>query len=211
MNLIIRNERKNEYRIVEELTREAFWNLYVPGCNEHFCLHNMRESKDFISELDFVAELDKKVIGNIVYTRGKVIDDTKKIHEVICFGPVSVLPVYQRHGVGSALIKYSLDKARSLGFTAVCIYGDPRYYSRFGFRCAERYDITNSEGKFAVALVALELVPGVLRRISGRFVESEVYKVDEGDFQKYEDTFPHKDKAELKSQIEFRILASLVY
>jgi predicted N-acetyltransferase YhbS len=157
MNLIIRNERKNEYRTVEELTREAFWNLYVPGCNEHFCLHNMRESKDFIPELDLVAELDKKVIGNIVYTRGKVIDDTKKIHDVICFGPVSVLTDYQRRGVGSALIKYSLDKARSLGFTAVCIYGDPRYYSRFGFRCAERYDITNSEGKFAVALMALEL------------------------------------------------------
>ena len=209
--MIIRNERKNEYRTVEELTREAFWNLYVPGCNEHFCLHNMRESKDFIPELDLVAEFDKKVIGNIVYTRGKVIDDAKKIHDVICFGPVSVLPVYQRRGVGSALIKYSLDKARSLGFTAVCIYGDPRYYRRFGFRCAERYDITNSEGKFAVALMALELAPGVLRTISGKFVESEVYRVDEGDFQKYEDTFPHKDKAELKSQIEFRVLASLVY
>jgi putative acetyltransferase len=211
MNLIIGNERKNEYRAVEELTREAFWNLYVPGCSEHFCLHNMRDSKDFIPELDFVAELDDRVIGNIVYTRGRVIDDTGRTHEIICFGPVSVLPVYQRQGVGSALIRYSLEKAKSLGFTAVCIFGDPRYYSRFGFRCAERYDITNSDGKFAVALMALELVPGILRKISGRFIESEVFKVDEADFQKYENTFPHKDKVVTESQSEFKILASLVY
>jgi putative acetyltransferase len=211
MNLIIRNERKNEYRAVEDLTREAFWNLYVPGCSEHFCLHNMRDSNDFIPELDFVAELDGGVIGNIVYTRGRVIDDAGRTHKIICFGPVSVLPVYQRQGVGSALIRHSLEKARSSGFTAVCIFGDPRYYSRFGFRCAERYDITNSDGKFAVALMALELVPGALRKISGRFIESEVFKVDEVAFQKYEDTFPPKDKAVTESQSEFKILASLVY
>jgi putative acetyltransferase len=211
MDLIIRREQKNEYRTVEELTREAFWNLYVPGCSEHFCLHRMRDSSDFIPELDFVAELDGKVIGNIVYTRGKVINDAGKNCEVISFGPLSVMPAYQRQGVGSALIQYSLDKAVSLGFPAVFIYGDPRYYSRFGFRCAERYDITNSEGKFAVALMALELVPGALRKISGRFIESEAYKVDEDDFQKYEDTFPPKDKAATESQIEFKILASLAY
>jgi putative acetyltransferase len=211
MNLIIRNERKNEYRAVEELTREAFWNLYVPGCSEHFCLHNMRDSNDFIPELDFVAELDGGVIGNIVYTRGRVIDDAGRTYEIICFGPVSVLPVYQRQGVGSALIRYSLERAMSLGFTGVCIFGDPRYYSRFGFRCAERYDITNSDGKFAVALMALELVPGTLQKISGRFIDSEVFKVDEAAFQKYEDTFPPKDKAVTESQSEFKILASLVY
>ena len=171
----------------------------------------MRDSSDFIPELDFVAELDGKIIGNIVYTRGWVVNDTNKTYEVISFGPVSVLPVYQRQGIGRALIIYSLDKARFLGFTAACIYGDPRYYSRFGFRCAERYDITNSEGKFAVALMALELVPGTLRKISGRFIESEVYQVDEDDFKKYENTFPPKDKAVIESQTEFKILASLVY
>ncbi|MBN1644268.1 MAG: N-acetyltransferase [Dehalococcoidales bacterium] len=211
MDLLIRNERKNEYRAVEELTREAFWNLYVPGCSEHFCLYNMRGSNDFIPELDFVAELNGKVIGNIVYTRGKVIDNAGKTYEVISFGPVSVLPAYQKQGVGSALIKYSLDKAKSLGFTAVLIYGDPRYYHRFGFRCAERYDISNSEGKFAVALMGLELLPGALREMSGRFIESEVYKINENDFLKYENTFPPKDKAVTESQAEFKILVSLFY
>jgi predicted N-acetyltransferase YhbS len=211
MDLTIRNEQTNEYRTVEELTREAFWNVNVPGCNEHYCLHNMRSSSDFIPELDFVAEFKGKLVGNIVYTHGKLINHVGKTHKVISFGPISVLPAYQRLGIGSTLIRYSLDKAKSKGFTAVCIYGDPRYYHRFGFRCAERYDITNSEGKFAVALMALELVSGSLRKISGRFIESEVYKVDEDDFQKYENTFLYKDKAVTQSQIEFNILASLVY
>ncbi len=193
------------------MTREAFWNLYVPGCSEHYCLHNMRSSSDFISELDFVAELNGKLVGNIVYTHGKLINATGETYKVISFGPVSVLPTYQRQGIGSALIKYSLDKAKYLGFTAVLIYGNPRYYNRFGFRCAERYDITNSEGKFAVALMAIELAPGTLRKISGRFIESEVFKVDEDGFQKYENTFPPKYKAVTESQTEFKILASLVY
>lgn len=211
MDLIIRNEQTNEYRTVENLTREAFWNVNFPGCVEHYCLYNMRSSSDFIPELDFVAELNGRLVGNIVYTHGKLINDTGEIHKVINFGPISVLPACQKQSIGSTLIRYSLDKAKSRGFTAVCIYGDPRYYHRFGFRCAERYDITNSEGKFAVALMALELVPGTLQKISGRFIESEAYKVDENDFQKYENTFPPKDKAVTESQTEFKILASLVY
>jgi len=211
MNLIIRKERKSEYRAVEELTREAFWNVNFPGCVEHYCLHNMRGSSDFIPELDFVAELDGKLMGNIVYTHGKLINDAGKTYNIISFGPISVLPACQRQGVGSALIKYSVDKASAMGFTAVCIYGDPRYYHRFGFRCAERYDITNSEGKFAAALMSLELVPGALRSMSARFIESDVYKVDEDDFQKYDSTFPLKDKAVIESQAEFKIIASLVY
>jgi putative acetyltransferase len=211
MNLIIRNERNSEYRTVEELTREAFWNVHVPGCNEHFCLHNMRSSPDFIPELDFVAELEGRLIGNIVYTRAGIINDAGETHKVICFGPISVLPAYQRQGAGGALIRYSIDKARSAGFTIVCIYGDPRYYSRFGFRCAERYDIKTSEGKYAVALMALELVPGALRQVSGRFMESMAFQVDEAEFQKYENSFPPKEKAVTESQAEFKVLASLIY
>jgi predicted N-acetyltransferase YhbS len=211
MNLTIRNEQKGEYRAVEELTREAFWNVNFPGCVEHFCLHNMRGSNDFIPELDFVAELEGKLAGNIVYTHGKLVNEAGETHKVISFGPISVLPAYQRQGIGSALIRHSLDKARNMGFTALCIYGDPRYYHRFGFRCAERYDITTAAGKFAVALMALELADGALRQVSGRFIESAVYNVDESEFEKYESTFPHKDKSVTESQAEFKILVSLVY
>jgi predicted N-acetyltransferase YhbS len=211
MDIIIRHENTDEYRIVEELTREAFWNLYVPGCDEHFCLHNMRNHADFIPELDFVAEIDGKIVGNIVYTRGKIIEGTGKMQEVISFGPVSVLPAFQRQGIGGALIKHSLEKARAAGFSIVCIYGDPRYYHRFGFRCAEKYDIQNSAGKYAFALLTLELMPEALQKISGRFVESTVCLANNQAFQEYEASFPQKEKMVKESQAEFKILASLVY
>jgi putative acetyltransferase len=209
--LIIRNELENEYRTVEELTREAFWNRYVPGCNEHFCLHQLRGTPDFIAELDLVAELNGKLIGHILYTHAKIIDSQGQTHPVACFGPVSILPSLQGRGYGATLIRYSLEKARSLGFKAVFIYGDPRYYHRFGFRCAEKYDITTSEGKYAVGLMALELLPSVLKDISGRFVESPLFQADEDEFQKYEESFPPKEKAVNEGQTEFKILCSLVY
>ena len=98
MDLIIRNEKINEYRTVEELTRDAFWNLYAPGCNEHFVLHNLRNSADFIPELDFVAEKEGQIVGQIVYNRGVIKDKQGTEKKVIRFGPVSVLPAFQKQG-----------------------------------------------------------------------------------------------------------------
>ena len=175
MNIIIRNEKENDYRTVEELTREAFWNLYVPGCNEHFILHNLRKSSDFIPELDFIAEKEGQIVGNIVYSRGIIKDQQGAEKEVICFGPVSVLPAFQKQGIGSALIIHTINLARAMGYPAIFIYGDPRYYSRFGFRCAEKYDIKTADDKFAVALLALELKQGVLNNMPGRFIESRCF------------------------------------
>ncbi len=211
MDISIRNENENDYRIVEELTREAFWNLYVPGCCEHFVLHNLRNSPDFIPELDFIAQKDGKIVGHIVYTRGIIQAEQGQKKEVICFGPVSVPPALQKQRIGSALINHSLAAARKMGFPAVCIYGDPRYYSRFGFRCAEKYDIKTADGKFAVALLALELKPGVLNGLSGRFFESPAYDVNEVKLAEFESTFPYREKSETESQREFRIIASLRY
>jgi len=210
-NLIIRNERENDYRTVEELAREAFWNLYVPGCNEHFVLHNLRNSSDFIPELDFVAEKEGRIVGQIVYSRGVIKYTQGAEKEVISFGPVSVLPAFQGQGIGSALITHTINLAREMGFPVICIYGDPRYYSRFGFRCAEKYEIKTADDKFAVALQVLELQPGVLMNMPGRFIESIAFEVDETEFAQYDATFPFKKKAETDSQREFRILASLRY
>jgi predicted N-acetyltransferase YhbS len=211
MDTIIQNENKNDYRVVEELTRDAFWNLYVPGCNEHFVLHNLRNSTDFIPELDFVAKKDGQIVGHIVYSRGIIKDKQGAEKEVISFGPVSVWPAFQKQGIGSALIIHTINVARTMGFQAVCIYGDPRYYSRFGFRCAEKYEIKTADGKFAVALLALELKQSALNNMPGRFIESAAFEVDESEFAKYESTFPYKEKAETDSQRDFRLLASLRY
>jgi putative acetyltransferase len=211
INLIIRNENEKDYRNVEQLIREAFWNLYVPGCNEHFVLHNLRNSNDFIPELDFVAEKEGQIVGQIVYSRGIIKCKQSEGKEVISFGPVSVLPAFQKEGIGSALINNTINLAKDMGYPAICIYGDPRYYSRFGFRCAEKYDIKTSDGKFAVALQVLELKKGALNNIPGKFIESTAFAVDENQFAQYDATFPFKEKTENDSQREFKLLASLRY
>jgi predicted N-acetyltransferase YhbS len=208
---IIRNEEKEDYRTVEQLVREAFWNLYVPGCNEHYILHNLRISNDFIPELDFVAEKEGQIVGQIAYSRGIIKCKQGEEEEVISFGPVSVLPAFQKRGIGSALIIHTTNLARDMGYPAICIYGDPRYYSRFGFRCAEKYEIKTADDKFAVALQVLELKQGVLNNMSGKFIESTAFAVDETEFARYDVTFPCKEKKETDSQREFRLLASLRY
>ena len=211
-DVIIRNENEGDFRTVELLVREAFWNLYVPGCNEHFVLHNLRKSADFVRELDFVAEKDGQIVGQIAYSRGLITDDNSARHDVVVFGPVSVLPELQKQGIGGRLIVHSIDAARTMGFAAICIYGDPRYYSRFGFRCAEKYDIKTADGKYAVALQALELKPDALKNMPGSFIESPAFEVDETEFANFDAAFPFKEKkADLESQRQFRVLASLRY
>ena len=211
INLIIRNEKKEDYRTVEQLVREAFWNLYVPGCNEHYVLHNLRNSNDFVPGLDFVAEKEGQIVGQIAYSRGIIRCKQGEGQEVITFGPVSVLPVFQKQGIGSALITHTISLARDMGYPAICIYGDPRYYSRFGFRCAEKYEIKTAEDKFAVSLQVLELRQSALNTVSGRFIESVAFAVDETEFAQYDATFPLREKNETDSQREFRLLASLRY
>jgi putative acetyltransferase len=211
VSLTIRNEREEDYRSVEQLVREAFWNLYVPGCSEHYILHNLRKSDDFIPELDFVAEKEGQIVGQIAYSRGTIKGKGGEDKEVITFGPVSVLTRFQKQGIGSALINHTISLARGMGHPAVCIYGDPRYYSRFGFRCGEKYEIKTADDKFAVALQVLELREAALNNMSGRFVESVAFTVDETGFAQYDATFPFKEKKETNSQREFRLLASLRY
>ena len=116
-----------------------------------------------------------------------------------------------KQGIGSALILHTTNLAREMGYPAVCIYGNPRYYSRFGFRCAEKYEIKTADDKYAVALQVLELKQGALRGVSGRFIESADFEVDETKFAEFDATFPHKEKAETESQREFRLIASLRY
>ena len=211
IDLILRNAKKEDYRTVEQLVREAFWNLYVPGCSEHYVLHNLRKSSDFIPELDFIAEQGGQIVGQIAYSRGIIRGKGAEGKEVITFGPVSVLPAFQRRGIGSALIIHTISLARDMDYPAICIYGDPRYYSRFGFRCAEKYEIKTAENKFAVALQVLELKQGALNNVSGRFIESAAFAVDEIEFARYDAAFPFRQKKETDSQREFRLLASLRY
>lgn len=209
-DVVLRNETISDYRIVEELTREAFWNYHVPGCDEHYLLHIMRKTDSFIRELDIVAEVNGKIVGNIVYTKGKIVDDNGACHNVISFGPISVLPSFQGKGIGSRLIEHTKTVAKELSYKAILIYGDPNYYCRFGFVAAENYKIGTSDNMYAVPLQALELYPGALSNISGRFYEDEIYEIDKMAAKEFDKGFSPKElHSELPTQIRFRQLVEM--
>lgn len=209
-NTKLRNETAIDYRRVEELTREAFWNHHAPGCDEHYLLHIMRSCDAFIRELDFVAEVNGKVVANIVYAKSKIIGDSGAQYDVITFGPISVLPEYQGKGIGGMLINHTKEIAKQLGYRAILIYGDPGYYSKFGFVEAENYDIRTSDNMYAVPLQALELHPGALSDCAGCFFEGSVYEINEKAAEEFDSTFPKKDKQSgLLSQERFLQLVNM--
>lgn len=206
----LRLEQLEDYGKVEVLTREAFWNQHVPGCNEHYLLHIMRDCEAFIPELDIVAEIDGEIVGNIVYTKAKVLGDDGISREVLCFGPVAVLPAFWSQGIGSTLIQYTLALAKDLGHRAVLIYGDPEYYKRFGFVPAETYGIGTPDNMYAEPLQALELWEGALSNCKGMFFEDAIYDIDEAVATEFDRNFPHKDLQDnLPSQERFRYLVGL--
>lgn len=202
--LILRHERPSDYREAETLTREAFWNLHVPGCDEHYLLHNMRSAEAFIPELDFVAEYQGKLLGQIVYTHACIAGDDGQQHPVLSFGPVAVLPAFQGQGIGSLLIRHSLQQALTLGHRAVLIYGDPDYYSRLGFCPAENFRIRTADNNYMPPLQALELVAGALNKLSGRFLEDDIYHIDSDAALAFDHSFPPKTRlSDLPSQKKF--------
>jgi len=200
MNVLLRPEEEKDFYYVENLTREAFWNIYKPGCDEHLLVHNIRNKKEFIKELDYVAVFNDGITGNIIYARTKVIGINKE-YDILTFGPVSVLPVYQKKGIGKKLIEYTIAKSKEMGFNAIIIYGNPKYYERFGFKNSKEYNITDMEGNYNNALMALELYPGSLKNIKGKFFEGEAYKVDKKELEIFEKDFPYKEKLVLDTQI----------
>lgn len=203
-NLQFRLEEHDDYRTVEELTREAFWNHHSPGCDEHYLVHIMRDADSFIKELDIVALIDEKIIANIMYTKAKIVGDDGKKHEVISFGPVSVLPEFQGKGIGSMLIEYSKKIARKLGYTAILIYGDPDYYSRVGFAKAETYGIGSADNMYAAALQGFELIEGALSDCKGLFFEDNIYHIDAALAQEFDKKFLKKElQNNLPSQERF--------
>lgn len=211
-NWTIRPETPADWRKAEELTREAFWDRYTPGSDEHYLIHQMRSHKDFVPQLTLVAEEDGELVGHIAYTQTYILQADGQKRPVLCFGPISVRPDHQNQGVGRGLIETSFALAREMGHTAVCIMGDPRYYGRMGFRWGERYDITTADGYFSSALLAAELVPGALANAAGRFFESPLFEtfMDDG-FAEYDATFPPREEGWNQSQEDFKFMGALQY
>lgn len=209
-NLKFRNEQEFDYKIVEDLTREAFWNHHVLGCDEHYLVHIMRDSKAFIKELDIIVLLDNKIVANIIYTKAIILDDNEKKHNVISFGPISVLPEYQGHGIGTKLIEHTKILAQDLGYKAILIYGDPDFYSKVGFIPAKNLGIATKDNMYSVALQACELIKDALSNCSGRFFEDSIYHIDEQAAKEFDKSFPKKDYvSNLPSQERFLKLVNM--
>ena len=197
----LRPEQPGDYGQVEQLTREAFWNVYKPGCDEHLIAHRLRTSPLFVPQLDLVALDGKKIVGNIMYSRANIVDDSGGNTEVLVFGPLSVLPEYQGRGVGSLLVRRSLELARELGYRAVCIFGHPAYYRRFGFRPASFFHILPPDGNPTDTFQAMELQPAGLQGITGWFAEDPVFSVDPEELEEFDRRFPPKEKRVTDSQL----------
>lgn len=199
MKINVRLEKPEDYRTVEELIREAFWGFMDnPACDgEHLLVHKLRQLPSFIPELDFVAEIEGKIVGHVIYSRAKVVTPEGTEVEVINLGPISVLPECQRMGVGTALIRHSMVVAAAKGYRAIIFCGHPDYYPRFGFHRACRYGITSSNGRSFDALMAMELYNGALAGITGRYIEDGVYNIDQEELVEFEKDFLYKEPAKL--------------
>lgn len=204
MSFVIRKIEENDYEEVEVMTREAFWNIYRPGCSEHLVVNKIHNSKKSIEELELVGEYNHKIAGHIVYTKGHVVgveDET-----FISFGPLSVLPELQGKGIGSVLVRISLQKAAREGYSAVFITGDENYYSRFGFEPASKYNIhmdgvpVEDEAPFFMVKVLKE---GYLDNVSGSFVFDYCYDVSEEEVDEFDKAFEFKEKEVREGQLKF--------
>ncbi|HHU78507.1 MAG TPA: N-acetyltransferase [Clostridiales bacterium] len=206
----IRNEKETDYRRVEEITRKAFWNLYVPGCVEHYLVHIMRSHDDYIPELDFVIEVDNEVIGNIMYTKAKLIDESGKEKDILTFGPVCILPEYQRKGYGKKLIEYSFEKAAELGYDVIVIFGNPGNYVSLGFKSCIKYNVCLDNGAYPTAMLVKELKPGALDGRKWVYHQSSVLDINEQEAQRFDEDFEPLEKKYRPSQEEFYIYSHSV-
>ncbi len=203
-NLNIRLENETEYREVENLVRESFWNVYRPGCLEHFVLHELRKDPDFVPELDFVLEKDGKIIGQNMFMRAVIQSDDGREIPIMTMGPIGILPEFKRMGYGKFLLDYSLERAAELGCGALCFEGNIDFYGKSGFRPASEFGIRYHglpEGEDASFFLCRELIPGYLDGITGEYTPPKGYFVDEKAAEEFDKMFPPKEKLKLPGQL----------
>ena len=201
---IIRLERKEEQREVANIVREAFWNVYRPGCLEHYVLNQLRNDPDFVQELDFVMEQDGRLIGQNIFVKATIkADDGRKV-PIMTMGPICICPELKGKGFGRILLDYSLEKAAELGCGALCFEGNIDFYGKSGFTYASEYGIRYHglpEDADASFFLCRELIPGYLKGITGEYKTPQGYFVDETAAEAYDKTFPYKEKLVLPGQI----------
>ena len=200
----IRQEKKEEQRAVENLVRESFWNVYRPGCSEHYVIHVLRDDPAFVKELDFVMEKDGVLIGQNMFMRTVINADDGRVIPVLTMGPIGITPELKRHGYGKKLLDYSLEQAAAMGFGAVLFEGNIGFYGKSGFDYARNFGIRYHdlpEGADDSFFLCKELIPGFLDGITGVYQTPQGYYVDDADVEAFDRDFPPKVKLKLPGQI----------
>jgi len=196
----IRMERELDWYNVELMTQHAFWNKHHLGCNEHYLVHKLRKHKDYLPELSRIAVKDGEVIGSIMYSKSKVIDE-KETHHIISFGPLCVDPRWQGCGVGELLLRETMTLAKNKGYKGIVIFGEPDYYPRMGFMPCDEFNITTSDGKNFDAFMGIELIKDGMKDIKGKFHGSEVFEnLPTEEVEEYNKNFPPLKKLRFPGQ-----------
>ena len=201
---IIRLENKEDYREVENLVREAFWNVYRPGCSEHYVIHMLRDDPAFVKELDFVMEQDGRLIGQNMFMKTVIESDDGRTIPILTMGPIGITPGLKRMGYGKKLLDYSLQKAAEQGFGAVLFEGNIGFYGKSGFEHASGFGIRyndlpeNADTSF---FLCKELISGYLDGITGVYRTPQGYYVDDSDVDEFDKGFPAKEKLKLPGQL----------
>ena len=200
----IRPEEKADYAAVENLVRESFWNVYRPGCSEHYVIHVLRDDPAFVKELDFVMEQDGRLIGQNMFMKTVIEADDGSVVPILTMGPIGITPELKRKGYGKALLDYSLEKAAGMGFGAVLFEGNIDFYGKSGFSFARNFGIRYHdlpEGEDDSFFLCRELIPGYLDGITGVYQTPSGYYVDDADVEEFDKGFPPKEKLKLPGQI----------
>ena len=203
-NIMIRLEKKEEHREVENLVRESFWNVYRPGCLEHFVLHELRNDADFVPQLDLVMLLDGRIIGQNVFVRAAIKSDSGEDLPIMTMGPICIAPEFKRQGYGKILLDYSLERAKEMGCGAVCFEGSIGFYGKSGFTYASEFGIRYHglpEGADQSFFLCKELAAGYLDGVTGEYSTPAGYFVDEAAAEEFDKQFPPKEKLKLDGQI----------
>ncbi len=201
---IIRLEKKEDYREVEQLIRESFWNVYRPGCSEHYVIHILRNDPAFVKELDFVMEKDGKLIGQNIFMKTVINTDDGRIIDVLTMGPICIAPMLKQKGYGKILLDYSLEEASKLGFGAVLFEGNIDFYGKSGFNYSSKFGIRYHdlpEDADSSFFLCKELIPGYLDSITGVYQTPQGYYVDDADVEEFDKGFPNKEKLKLPGQL----------
>ena len=201
---IIRHEKPEDYRAVEDLIRESFWNVYRPGCSEHYVMHVLRDDPAFVKKLDFVMEQDGRLIGQNMFMQTIINADDGRVIPVLTMGPICITPELKRKGYGKAILDYSLEKAAALGYGAVLFEGNILFYGKSGFDYSSRFGIRYHdlpEGADASFFLCKELIPGYLDGITGVYQTPAGYYVDDADVEAFDKDFPPKEILKLPGQI----------